>query len=307
VPPAETACAAPTSQSHATVFLTINEGAETGGAFRAKLDTATINAFFQADDAGSAPQDIHIWLSPNHGTIDQAPLIIRRCSISGEAHLSSPSPTLVSITYSVEPRNYAITTPVTLQARFLRPIVGIGIEPKGQQTLSLIDQAPVIAEFFDGDGNSVATDTDRTVKFVSNNSLVGPKEQTITVKSGARSADNVVLPYRTGSAILFVTADGLQAATHELQVVGMIVFMLCVAGGLFGALVSYYTAGGRLPSRLVIGMAAGIVLSWAYVFAILPKVDSIVAHNYISVFVVSLLGGYLGIKAIDLVVKRLGW
>jgi hypothetical protein len=32
-----------------------------------------------------------------------------------------------------------------------------------------------------------------------------------------------------------------------------------------------------------------------------------VAHNYISVFVVSVLGGYLGIKAIDMVLKQLGW
>ena len=37
------------------------------------------------------------------------------------------------------------------------------------------------------------------------------------------------------------------------------------------------------------------------------NVDSIVAHNYLSVFVVSILGGYLGIKALDLVLKRFGW
>jgi hypothetical protein len=40
---------------------------------------------------------------------------------------------------------------------------------------------------------------------------------------------------------------------------------------------------------------------------LLPRVDATVAHNYISVFVVSVLGGYLGIKAIDMVLKQLGW
>jgi hypothetical protein len=52
---------------------------------------------------------------------------------------------------------------------------------------------------------------------------------------------------------------------------------------------------------------AGIVLSWADVFGVLPNLDSIVAHNYLSVFVVSILGGYLGIKTLDLVLKRFGW
>jgi hypothetical protein len=56
-----------------------------------------------------------------------------------------------------------------------------------------------------------------------------------------------------------------------------------------------------------VGSVSGIVLTWAYVFELLPRVDVTVAHNYISVFVVSVLGGYLGIKAIDLVLKQLGW
>lgn len=43
------------------------------------------------------------------------------------------------------------------------------------------------------------------------------------------------------------------------------------------------------------------------VFGLLPKVDGPVANNYTSALVVSLLGGYSGIKAFDLVLKRLGW
>ena len=82
---------------------------------------------------------------------------------------------------------------------------------------------------------------------------------------------------------------------------------VCLLGGLAGGLVLFFVSGGSLYSRLVVGVVAGIVLAWAYVFGLLPKVDGVVAHNYISVFVVSILGGYLGIKTFDLILKRFGW
>jgi hypothetical protein len=69
----------------------------------------------------------------------------------------------------------------------------------------------------------------------------------------------------------------------------------------------FLVSGGSIYSRLVVGVAAGIVLSWAYVFGLLPRVDGVIAHNFISVFVVSILGGYLGIKAFDIILKQFGW
>jgi hypothetical protein len=43
------------SQSRARVILTINEGGEINGAFRAGVDVATIQAFFESEDGGTAP------------------------------------------------------------------------------------------------------------------------------------------------------------------------------------------------------------------------------------------------------------
>ena len=104
-----------------------------------------------------------------------------------------------------------------------------------------------------------------------------------------------------------MTSDRLKPTNLQVQVVGAIVIGVCLAGGLFGGLVLFFASGGSIYSRLIVGVAAGIVLSWAYVFGLLPKVDSVVAHNYISVFVVSILGGYLGIKVFDLVLERFDW
>jgi hypothetical protein len=302
-------CSATQSRSRAKVILTINEGGEAGGAFRASLESATIQAFFQADDGGSAPSNVLVWLSPDHGELDHEPLIIPKCSISGEAHLSSKYPVQASVIYTVVPANYAVDAPAALRASFVRPIVGIGIIPKGTQTLSLIDRGPIVAQFFDIDGDTIPTDSERTVTFVSDNSSISTKQQSVVLKPGDLSAQTEILPFWLGTGSIFVTTDRLKSPDppHRVEVVGKTVIAVCLLGGLAGGLVLFFVSGGSLYSRLVVGVVAGIVLAWAYVFGILPKVDGVVAHNYISVFVASILGGYLGIKTFDLVLKRFGW
>ena len=190
---------------------------------------------------------------------------------------------------------------------FVRPIIGIGTVPDGVQTLSLIDRVPLVAQFFDANGDAASTDSERTVMFVSNNSVISPQEQSITVKPGQYSARTTITPSWLGTGTIFVSADHLKTASHQIAVIGWVLIIVCLLGGCVGGLVSFLIAGGKAYSRLIIGIAAGIVLTWAYVFGLLPKVDATVAHNYISVFAVSILGGYLGVKAFDLVLKQFGW
>ena len=117
----------------------------------------------------------------------------------------------------------------------------------------------------------------------------------------------MILPSWVGKGSIFITADRLKATIHPVEVIGASVIMVCLIGGLVGGLISFLESGGAWYTRLIVGVAAGVVLSWAYVFGILQSVDSAIAHNYISVLVVSILGGYVGIKTLDFVLKRLGW
>jgi hypothetical protein len=306
-PTAAAGCGATTAPSHAKVILTINEGGEAGGAFRASVENAVIQAFFEAEDGGSAPSNVYIWLSPDHGSVDHQPLVIPKCTITGAAQLSSKYPVRTTVVYKVVPGSYQVDAPATLQATFVRPIIGIGTVPDGTQTLSLIDRVPLVAQFFDANGDAAPTDSERTVMFISNNSVISPKEQSITVKPGQYSAQTTIMPFWLGTGTIFVSAEHLKTASHQIAVIGWILIVVCLFGGSIGGLVSFLIAGGKAYSRLVVGIAAGIVLTWAYVFGLLPKVDATVAHNYISVFVVSILGGYLSIKTFDMVLKRFGW
>ena len=306
-PTAAASCGATTSPSHAKVILTINEGGEADGAFRASVENAVIQAFFEADDGGSAPSDVYVWLSPDHGSIDHQPLVIPKCAITGSAQLSSKYPVHTTVLYNVVPGTYQVAAPATLQASFVRPIIGIGTAPDGTQTLSLIDRVPLVAQFFDANGDIAPTDSDRTVMFVSNNSVISPQEESIPVKAGQYSAQTTILPFWLGTGTIFVSADHLKTASHQIAVIGWVLIIVCLIGGSAGGLVSFLIGGGKAYSRVLVGISAGIVLTWAYVFGLLPKVDATVAHNYISVFVVSILGGYLGVKAFDLVLKQFGW
>jgi hypothetical protein len=59
--------------------------------------------------------------------------------------------------------------------------------------------------------------------------------------------------------------------------------------------------------RVFLGILGGAVLTWMYVFLALPNVGVNLAHSIISVFFVSVVGGYLGITVLDLAAKRFGW
>ena len=295
------------SSGPARLILRATDGSQSG-AFQARIENATIQAFYVADDGGSAPKDIRIWLSQDHGLLNVQNILIPKCALGGEATLSANYAVKVSISYTTVPK-IEVDAPPTLSVAFVAPpIVGIGIVPNGVQTLSLIDRSPVVAQFFDALGNPVYTQTPRTVQFISNSTIVYPKDTSVTVQPTDLAAETVLIPSWMGSGSIYASAAGLPPSpAHPVQVVGMFIVALCLAGGVVGGVVAFFASGGKIYGRVIIGVAAAIVFSWAYVFGLLPKVDASVAHNSVSVVAISIMGGYLGIKAFDLVRQQLGW
>src|SRR5262249_10413325 len=123
--PAGSDCEGPVSQGTASIVVDINEGGEAGGAFRAGKDSATISAFFLADDGGTAPAPITIWLSEDHGHVDEKPLVIKRCQTKGVAHLKSTAAAVVSVKYRIFPDKYNQPDSPAVRATFITPIAGI--------------------------------------------------------------------------------------------------------------------------------------------------------------------------------------
>jgi hypothetical protein len=120
-----------------------------------------------------------------------------------------------------------------------------------------------------------------------------------------------------GSSALFPViwgGDTVEAVVANYQpqplvvvVTGWLVLGLCLGGGLAGGLAAYNQFKGSWFWRIFLGILGGAVLSWAYIWLALPAASARLAHNTFSVFFVSLIGGYLGTRAIELVAKRFGW
>ena len=93
---------------------------------------------------------------------------------------------------------------------------------------------------------------------------------------------------------------------HVVEVTGLTVILLCLGGGIIGGVCAFNALKGSLPWRIFLGVVGGAVLAWLYVYLALPKTESRIAHNLVSVLFVSILGGYLGLQALDFAARQVG-
>src|SRR5262249_29985382 len=160
-------------------------------------------------------------------------IMIKTCHSRGVAHLTSGAAAQVSVKFHVFPEKYNQPDAGALRATFITPIAGIGVVPSARQILSLIDRAPVVAQFYDYDGKPISTDIPRTVTFVSDNAVIGPKEQSVQVTAGNDTAANMLLPNWVGVGSIYVTSEHLRNADpHVVQVTCLGVLIVCLAGSL---------------------------------------------------------------------------
>jgi len=109
-----------------------------------------------------------------------------------------------------------------------------------------------------------------------------------------------------GSDTVEAVVENYQSKPLVIVVTGWLVLALCLGGGTAGGLAAYDKLGGSLFWRIFLGILGGAVLCWFYVYLALPRVDINLAHNTFSVFFVALIGGYLGLAALDFAAERLG-
>jgi len=267
-------------------------------------DGAQILVFYMSPDGSAAPTNIHVWLTWSNGELDPQPLMIRQGESFGVAKLRSRWPVEARIEFVLSAPPYPLEGARRYAVKFGPPIYGISVV--GSQRLSLVDSGMLLAELFDNDGNPVQTTTRRTVTFTP----ISPKLRLLPTQAdilpGSSSTTAAVLPVGLGHAKLNVSTPGYKSVIVEVEVTGLSVILLCLAGGIAGGFCAFNAFKGSLLWRIFLGVIGGAILSWLYVYVALPKVDSRIAHNLVSVLFVSIIGGYLGIQALDLAAKQLG-
>jgi hypothetical protein len=268
-------------------------------------DFARLQVFFMDPNGNPAPGDINIWLAWSNGELHPNPLVIRKGQTAAEAQWTSKSPVKAKMTLvSVAPK-YSVAAGNELDVTFVPAIYGVGTPSPNPLKLSLIDAAPLTAQFFDQDGHAIQTDRVRKITFISSNpSLLHLDPETQAVQANESGASIYLIPTWRGKANLDIWTPGYDYQRVTVEVSIWLVLVMCLVGGVLGGIAAWARLRGSVLWRSFFGIVGAVVLVWSIGYAVLPRTHSVVAHNLISVFVLSIIGGYGGTEVLDWAVKR---
>ena len=270
-------------------------------------DFARIQVYYMDPQGGAASSDIRVWLTWSNGTLDSQPLVIKKGAIVAEAHWTSLSPVDATISFVSSAPKYPVDGKTDLTVSFVPAIYGIGVPGSSPLKLSLIDCEPVFAQFFDAEGRVVQTNKLRQVTFISSNPSLHLDPPSQDVPANGYAASTFLVPTWSGMANLDIWTPGYAHQTIVVQVSMWLVLLLCLSGGIVGGIAAWDALKGAIAGRIFVGILGAIVLVWISVYAVLPRTHSIIAHNMVSVFVLSIIGGFGGTRVLDFAGKKFGY
>lgn len=268
-------------------------------------DFARIQVFFMDPNGNPAPADIKVWLSWSNGDLHPQPLVIKKGNLLAEAEWVSNSPADARVSLVAVAPRYEIAGKKEIGVSFVPPIYGIGTPSPNPLKLSLIDAAPLTAQFFDQYGRPILTNKMRRITFISSNPALHLDPSSQEVQPNESGTAIFLIPTWSGRANLDIWTPGYDHQTLTIEVTMWLVLLLCIGGGVVGGIAARQKLKGSVLWRAFVGVLGGIVLVWLVVYAVLPLTHSVIAHNLVSVFVVGILGGYGGTGILDWGVKRL--
>jgi hypothetical protein len=270
-------------------------------------DFARLQVYFIDPSGKAASSDIRIWLSSPNGELSPQPLVIRTGESSAEARLISRSPAEAAVSLMSSSPPYPVEGQGQVEVSFGPAIYGIKLLNPNPLRLSLTDCEPLLAQFFDEQGRTVQTNKPRRITFASSSPALRLDPSSQQVMANGSGASVFIFPVWSGHAVLNVWTPGYAPQMLVVEVTMRAVVALCLCGGILGGIAAKGTLKTSLLWRGFAGVLGAGVLVWLCVYAALPQTHSIVAHNRVSVFVLSIMGGYGGTRVLDLVGKRMGY
>lgn len=293
---------APPVDNSPRLHLSVND---VGSEFKADgKDTVLITAYYDSPDGSAAPGNIHLWFTNSNGELDPRPLVISAGGYSGAANLTSRWPATAHVSFVSASPSLAVDGDKEFDIHFVPQVSGMQLV--GPEKLSVVDNERIMVVFFNAEGNPISTGKSRKVTLHSKQSKLRLAPEIVEVNQDSAVGSAVLFPVWLGSDTVEAVVENYQSKPLVIVVTGWLVLALCLGGGTAGGLAAYDKFGGSLFWRIFLGILGGAVLCWLYVYLALPRVDINLAHNTFSVFFVALIGGYLGLAALDFAAERLG-
>jgi len=267
-------------------------------------DGPVISVVYENPDLTPTPTAIHIWLSRSQGKLEpEQPLVIAKDAYSVNARLTSAYPADIHVSFVSSTPSYEVQGDKEFTVHFV-PLGAVLVAP---DRLSVVDVAPVMLVFYGADKQPVSPGKDWPVTLQCKHSRLKFTPKAFKVLASSPQGSTDVLPISFGTDTVSAVLANYTPDPVTIRITGLLVLILCVAGGAAGGAAAYSKFRGSWFWRIFLGIIAGALFCWLYIVLALPSIDNAVAHNTLSVFFIALLGGYLGLQRLDFAAKKFGW
>jgi len=269
-------------------------------------DPVTVHAFVMA--RGEAPlPGFRLRLFDSTGTMQPAPLVIPPGEEEGTARLTSDHEGQVKVEYLGATPAVDLDGEKVMTVSFEPPIVGFELRPSPPR-ISLVDSCDLLVSLVDERGTPLATKTRRTVSLVLAAGRGEFSARDVPIEPGNSSAHVMFTPVWWGPVTVAASTPNLVNVDARLQVDPPLALLgFSLGGGLLGGYVFMLKRRTTKRWRIPLGALTGVILLWACLFLGLGVLPRAVILNPMSVFVISVVGGWLGTGVFEPILKRLGF
>jgi len=269
--------------------------------------------------------DTSFYLTTTVGTLDPNPILIKGGQALGTSRITSEiaKEAVVSCVRVVPSLATSGAEPVRIA--FKQPVNAFSVEI-APPSISWVDRAGIIVTLLREQKIPVKTDDAVQISLHRDSGKGDIQPETFEIKAGEFEGRSMFLPYQKGPVHISVAIPNflIESVDFEVTALPYLMFMLPTFGGICGGLVASTwrpaeKAGGRRASspptnklvkrtlvRVMIGLLTGTLLHWAFVFNLVPALPRAVVMNQFSWFMLPAIGGWLGTKAFDVVLKAVG-
>ena len=245
-------------------------------------------------------------LFDSSGRMAPAPLVIPPGEEEGTSTLTFNFAGDVKVEYIGATPRVELDGDRVMTVSFEPPITGVKLRPSPQR-ISLVETSDVVVNLVDDRGTPIATRTRRVVALARTSGHGEMSAAEVAIEPEGSTGRAASTPVWWGPVTLTASTPKLMSVQATLQADPPLALLaISLAGGLVGGYVFMLKKKRTKRWRVPLGALTGVILFWAVLFLGLSALPRTAILNPISVFVISVLGGWLGTGVFEPVLKRLG-
>ncbi|MGK7390546.1 MAG: sulfite exporter TauE/SafE family protein [Candidatus Cyclobacteriaceae bacterium M2_1C_046] len=263
-------------------------------------DSAEVSLFL-FDDNNRYPEGIRVNIIPSHGEIIPSEILLKE-DYPGILKLVSKDQEDVTLqivpTPNIDVKNKA-------KISFIPPV--LYLESFAKEKIHLLEPTKINVTLFGEDSLPLNVNKPWRVRLsiIDGSGRINPADIIIGPDDFASEAS--FIPNSNGSYRFQASSSSLSPHVRVIDVewpYGIIIASLM--GGLIGGLISFYHSADKKKWRIFTGFFSGMVLYWSIILLGVNEINPDLIHSVYSVFIISLVGGFLGVGSFNLIINGLG-